>query len=76
MYMRDYEAAVSAFRRAVTIQPHDATFLQLGKVYTLQEDNQVRRLLKSVRQRACDLVSKPPLHASGHTAPPACIACS
>lgn len=28
--------AIESFRVATDIQPHDSTFLQLGKVYTLQ----------------------------------------
>jgi uncharacterized protein HemY len=40
--MKDYGAAADAFRAANAIQPHDATFVQLGRVFTLQEDYQVR----------------------------------
>eukprot|EP00742_Colponemidia_sp_Colp-10_P004412 GILJ01004709.1.p1 GENE.GILJ01004709.1~~GILJ01004709.1.p1 ORF type:complete len:470 (-),score=67.56 GILJ01004709.1:204-1574(-) len=37
MYLRQYEEAIDSFKRANSIQRHDATFMQLGKVYTLQE---------------------------------------
>ncbi|KAL6765320.1 Bardet-Biedl syndrome protein 4 [Haematococcus lacustris] len=40
MYLKQYERAVECFRVAVDIQPHDSTFMQLGKVYTLLEDFQ------------------------------------
>ncbi|KAJ9508090.1 hypothetical protein QJQ45_021437 [Haematococcus lacustris] len=32
MYLKQYERAVECFRVAVDIQPHDSTFMQLGKV--------------------------------------------
>ena len=38
MYLKAYEEAIEAFRNANAIQRHDTTFMQLGKVYTLQED--------------------------------------
>eukprot|EP00741_Cyanophora_paradoxa_P015999 tig00000042_g15445.t1 len=38
MYLKNYEPAIESFRRANSIQRHDATFMQLGKVYTLQEN--------------------------------------
>ena len=38
MYLKEYERAAEALKRANAIQRHDATYLQLGKVYTLQED--------------------------------------
>merc|ERR1711964_134496 len=38
MYLREYDAAVDSFSRANAIQRHDITFMQLGKVYALQED--------------------------------------
>merc|ERR1712100_554141 len=38
MYLRQYEQAVDCFSRANSIQRHDITFMQLGKVYALQED--------------------------------------
>ena len=37
MYLKQYEAAIECLKRANLIQRHDATFMQLGKVYTLQE---------------------------------------
>ena len=44
--MRVYLAAIRAiesFRVAIDIQPHDSTFLQLGKVYGMMDDySQVR----------------------------------
>jgi Bardet-Biedl syndrome 4 protein len=30
--------AVECFRKANDIQPNDSTFIQLGKVYTMQDD--------------------------------------
>ncbi|KAG6972063.1 hypothetical protein JG688_00004153 [Phytophthora aleatoria] len=38
MYLKDYDRAAQNFQRANTINRHDATFLQLGKVHTLRED--------------------------------------
>jgi len=38
LYLKQYDAAADALKRANAIQRHDATFMQLGKVYTLQED--------------------------------------
>jgi len=38
MYLRQYVQAVECFTRANAIQRHDITFMQLGKVYALQED--------------------------------------
>eukprot|EP00854_Cymbomonas_tetramitiformis_P024156 gene24156-29321_t len=38
MYLKMYDKAIDCFRRANQIQRHDATFMQLGKVYTLQEN--------------------------------------
>ena len=38
MYLKEFDQAVDAFRRANVLQRHDATFVQLGKVYTLQEN--------------------------------------
>jgi tetratricopeptide (TPR) repeat protein len=38
LYLKDYEQAIEHFQRANTINRHDATFLQLGKVHTLRED--------------------------------------
>jgi Bardet-Biedl syndrome 4 protein len=32
MYLKQYEKAADCFRRANSIQRHDATFMQLGKV--------------------------------------------
>merc|ERR1719261_946978 len=37
MYLRQYVQAVECFTRANAIQRHDITFMQLGKVYALQE---------------------------------------
>ena len=33
-----YEHGVDSFTKANSIQRHDVTFMQLGKVYALQED--------------------------------------
>jgi len=38
MYLKQYEKAIECFRVATDIQPHDSTFIQLGKVYTLLDD--------------------------------------
>jgi len=38
MYLKLYEPAADCFKRANAIQRHDATYMQLGKVYTLQEE--------------------------------------
>lgn len=38
MYLRQYEQSVECFSKANLIQRHDVTFMQLGKVYALQED--------------------------------------
>ena len=38
MSMKSYDKAIECFKFAVDIQPSDATFLQLGKIYTLQGD--------------------------------------
>ncbi|KAJ1639627.1 hypothetical protein T492DRAFT_899299 [Pavlovales sp. CCMP2436] len=38
MYLKQYEKAIDCFKQANSIQQHDATYMQLGKVYTLQED--------------------------------------
>lgn len=40
MYLKQYDKAVDCLKQANTIQLHDATFIQLGKVYTLQENFQ------------------------------------
>jgi Bardet-Biedl syndrome 4 protein len=37
LYLKDYEAAAACFRKANSIQRHDVSFMQLGKVFTLQE---------------------------------------
>ena len=36
MYLKQYEGAADCFKRANAIQRHDATYMQLGKVFTLQ----------------------------------------
>uniref|UniRef100_A0A7S3ZC92 RanBP2-type domain-containing protein n=1 Tax=Lotharella globosa TaxID=91324 RepID=A0A7S3ZC92_9EUKA len=36
MHLKDYEKAREAFEAANTIQPHDSTFMQLGKIYVMQ----------------------------------------
>eukprot|EP00242_Pyramimonas_sp_CCMP2087_P014638 CAMPEP_0198199372 /NCGR_PEP_ID=MMETSP1445-20131203/2685_1 /TAXON_ID=36898 /ORGANISM="Pyramimonas sp., Strain CCMP2087" /LENGTH=413 /DNA_ID=CAMNT_0043869203 /DNA_START=382 /DNA_END=1623 /DNA_ORIENTATION=- len=38
MYLKQYEKAIEAFKKANAIQRHDATFMQMGKVFSLQED--------------------------------------
>ncbi|GMH67215.1 hypothetical protein TrST_g14119 [Triparma strigata] len=37
-YLKDYEEAIDCFERANDVQRHDASYLQLGKIYCLQED--------------------------------------
>ena len=37
MYLKQYESSAECFKRANSIQRHDTTYMQLGKVYTLQE---------------------------------------
>uniref|UniRef100_A0A7S3GDF2 Uncharacterized protein n=1 Tax=Palpitomonas bilix TaxID=652834 RepID=A0A7S3GDF2_9EUKA len=38
MFLKKYKEAIESFRHANSIQRHDATYMQLGKVYTLQEN--------------------------------------
>ena len=38
MYLKQYEEAADCFKRANAIHRHDATYMQLGKVFTLQEE--------------------------------------
>lgn len=38
LYLKHYDQAVERFQQANTINRHDATFLQLGKVYTMQDN--------------------------------------
>ncbi|KXZ53232.1 BBS4 protein [Gonium pectorale] len=38
MYLKQYDKAIESFRVAIDIQPHDSTFLQLGKVYSMMDD--------------------------------------
>ncbi|PNW76079.1 hypothetical protein CHLRE_12g548650v5 [Chlamydomonas reinhardtii] len=38
MYLKQYDRAIESFRVAIDIQPHDSTFLQLGKVYGMMDD--------------------------------------
>ncbi|OLP76702.1 Bardet-Biedl syndrome 4 protein [Symbiodinium microadriaticum] len=38
MYLRQYDSSIDCFTKANAIQRHDVTFMQLGKVYALQED--------------------------------------
>ena len=38
MYLKDYPASVQAFERGNDVQRHDASYLQLGKVYQLSGD--------------------------------------
>ena len=38
MYLKQYGESADCLKRANSIQRHDTTFMQLGKVYTLQED--------------------------------------
>lgn len=37
MYLKQYQDAETFFKKANMIQRHDSTFLQLGKLYTIQE---------------------------------------
>ena len=37
-YLKQYDTAIDCFKKANAIQRHDTTFIQLGKVYTLQEN--------------------------------------
>ncbi|ESL10756.1 hypothetical protein TRSC58_01505 [Trypanosoma rangeli SC58] len=38
VYLKDYDSAETAFVRSITVQRHDCTMLQLGKVLVLQKD--------------------------------------
>mmetsp|Transcript_29413 Transcript_29413/g.79061 ORF Transcript_29413/g.79061 Transcript_29413/m.79061 type:complete len:409 (+) Transcript_29413:107-1333(+) len=38
MYLKQYDKAIDCFRQANSIQQHDVTYMQLGKVYTIQDD--------------------------------------
>jgi len=38
MYLRQYDQSIECFTKANSIQRHDVTFMQLGKVFALQED--------------------------------------
>lgn len=38
MYLKQYADSADCFKRANAIQRHDTTYIQLGKVYTLQEE--------------------------------------
>jgi len=38
LYLKEYANAIEDFQQANAIQRHDATYMQLGKVYTLQEN--------------------------------------
>ena len=38
MYLKAYDKAIEGFRKANQVQRNDATFMQLAKVYTLQEN--------------------------------------
>lgn len=38
LYLKNNKGAIEAFQQANAIQRHDATYMQLGKVHTLQED--------------------------------------
>lgn len=38
MYLKQYENAILSFQNANQIQRHDSTYMNLGKVFTLQED--------------------------------------
>uniref|UniRef100_A0A7S2QUY1 Uncharacterized protein n=1 Tax=Chlamydomonas chlamydogama TaxID=225041 RepID=A0A7S2QUY1_9CHLO len=38
MYLKIYDRAIESFRAAIDIQPHDSTFVQLGKIYTLLDN--------------------------------------
>uniref|UniRef100_A0A7R9VKW0 Uncharacterized protein n=1 Tax=Chlamydomonas euryale TaxID=1486919 RepID=A0A7R9VKW0_9CHLO len=38
MYLKQYDGAIESFRAASDIQPHDSTFIQLGKLFTLLDD--------------------------------------
>jgi len=40
MYMKDHNSALATFQEALSIQKHDATYLQMGKLYTQMEDYQ------------------------------------
>lgn len=35
-----WSSAIECFRTAIDIQPHDSSYIQLGKVYTLLDDYQ------------------------------------
>lgn len=38
VYLKAYDQAIECFKNANFLQKHDSTFMQLGKVYTLQEN--------------------------------------
>eukprot|EP00698_Gefionella_okellyi_P010321 TRINITY_DN2671_c0_g1_i1.p2 TRINITY_DN2671_c0_g1~~TRINITY_DN2671_c0_g1_i1.p2 ORF type:complete len:417 (+),score=95.43 TRINITY_DN2671_c0_g1_i1:86-1336(+) len=38
IYLKQLDQAIDCFKRANAIQKHDATFMQLGKAFTLKED--------------------------------------
>lgn len=38
LYLKNYAKAIDDFKQANSIQRHDSTYMQLGKVYTLQEN--------------------------------------
>lgn len=38
LYLKNYAKAIEDFKQANSIQRHDSTYMQLGKVYTLQEN--------------------------------------
>lgn len=38
MYLKQYKESIKCFQSANSIQRHDSTFMQLGKVYTMQEE--------------------------------------
>ena len=40
LYLKNYESAEENFLHANSIQRHDSTYMQLGKVYTHQEQYQ------------------------------------
>ena len=38
MYLKEYDNAINAFERGNDVQRHDATYMQLGKVYQIMEN--------------------------------------
>ena len=64
MYLKQYEGAADCFKRANAIQRHDATYMQLGKVFTLQEEYKT-----AIEARAAPRTASPHRHQPAPPAP-------